>query len=249
MMRSLKAVVLIVLAVGILSCRAETVFVTATPAPTPSVADAPTLYPTYTPYPTSAASPTYKPAPTSTSAPTPTAAPTPTSAPTPIPTSECVSSFRQAHSIETLMAETDVVFIGIPTGATEEIRVGGPDIFGIGTLREYRVERYLDGDGPDLVNVLQYFHTREYHVDGASRSCVRSSATDYAPPVNGERYLLYLKTDPKLPNVFFAFYEPSRFTLKNGSVIPDSPWEPATRLFPPDVEETVLSKIAAVRND
>ena len=249
MMRSLKAVVLIVLAVGILSCRAETVFVTATPAPTPSVADAPTLYPTYTPYPTSAASPTYKPAPTSTSAPTPTAAPTPTSAPTPIPTSECVSSFRQAHSIETLMAETDVVFIGIPTGATEEIRVGGPDIFGIGTLREYRVERYLDGDGPDLVNVLQYFHTREYHVDGASRSCVRSSATDYAPPVNGERYLLYLKTDPKLPNVFFAFYEPSRFTLKNGSVIPDSPWELATRAFPPDVEETVLSKIAAVRND
>ena len=147
------------------------------------------------------------------------------------------------------MAETDVVFIGVPTGATEEIRVGGPDLFGIGTLREYRVETYLDGDGPDLVNVLQYFHTREYHVDGASRSCVRSSATDYAPPVEGERYLLYLKTDPQLPNVFFAFYEPSRFTLKNGSVIPDSPWEPATRLFPPDVEETVLSKIAAVRND
>ena len=147
------------------------------------------------------------------------------------------------------MAETDVVFIGIPTGATEEIRVGGPEVFGIGTLREYRVERYLDGDGPDLVNVLQYYHTREFRVDGAWRRSVNSSATDYAPPVKGERYLLYLKTSSQLPNVFFASYEPSRFSLKNGSVIPDSPWELATRAFPPDVEETVLSKIAAVRND
>ena len=165
-------------------------------------------------------------------------------------TSECVSSFRQAHSIEALMAETDVVFIGVPTGATEEIWVqGDQDLFGIGTLREYRVERYLDGDGPDLVNVLQYYHTREYRVGGALHRCVNSSATDYAPPVKGERYLLYLKTHPRLPNVFFAFYEPSRFSLKNGSVIPDSPWELATRAFPPDVEQTVLSKIAAVRND
>lgn len=170
-----------------------------------------------------------------------------------------VNSFRQAHSIDTLVERTDVVFIGVPTGVTEEIRVQGrnpndptelvADQFSVGTLRQYRVERYLSGDGPNLVNVLQYYHTRESRIDGALRISTSASMADYAPPIQGDRYLLFLKTDPMLPDVYGAYYEPSRFSLKNGEVFPDSPWIAAYRAFEPDSEQSVLSKVEAARQD
>ena len=173
--------------------------------------------------------------------------------------SEFVSSFRQAHSIDTLVEKTDVAFIGVPTGVTEEIRVQGrnlndptelvADQFSVGTLRQYRVERYLSGDGPDLVNVLQYYHTRESRVDGALRISTSASLADYDPPTTGDRYLLFLKTDPLLPNVYGAYYEPSRFSLKNGEVVPDSPWIAAYRDFEPDNEQAVVSKVEAARDN
>ncbi|MFW6174899.1 MAG: hypothetical protein ACOC5K_03895, partial [Chloroflexota bacterium] len=120
-----------------------------------------------------------------------------------------------------------------------------------GTVREFEVSRYLKGDGPDSLEVLQYYHTKERYVDGELRRTRFRS--DYDSPETGERYLMFLKTDwelpegtePRLPDVAYAFKQPSRFRLEDGQAIPDSPWHGAGSEFQPEPEEAVLSKVQA----
>jgi hypothetical protein len=153
-------------------------------------------------------------------------------------------SYITANSISELTKKSTQIVIGQVTKAVgiinmardiNDITKADSDVFVIGQVYQFRVDKYIKGEGDQVINIVQ----REGFL-GASSSKTEvdiekaRSLEKYIPIDEKTNYLLFL--EPLLGFSDGKYYvgvaHPWRFNLNNPeSVVPESPWEGASQLF------------------
>jgi len=173
-------------------------------------------------------------------------------------------SYVSARNLEQLVELSTVIAIGRLEGTEGEINLArnadnrsraSDDSYVLGQVYRLRVERYLKGEGPDTIRVVQ---AEVWDYGGASRRAVssreaiqrlRHEALDagYVIPLAPDTtYLLFLRPLGLVreDDYYAGTPQPWRFVLtEDGRAYPDSPWEPADEVFPPRPAEELLGEI------
>jgi len=167
-------------------------------------------------------------------------------------------------SLEELVDLSPIIFIGTVRGHGEVVNtardvndISQPDkhLFHLGQVYEVQVERYLQGDGPDVQSVVQMegvFYDEKQPLPATITpelvETAREQFTEYIPIEEGVRYLFFVKVvpevDPSAEYVATSYGFPWRFTLpESGEARPDSPYVEANVLFPPQESEQLLQEV------
>ena len=198
--------------------------------------------------------------------PAPTASiPTPDSTQPETTSSPAASSHVVAGSLDELVEFSTHVVTGRYTNRKTEIHIpnigsdGEPDnsIVGIGTVYTIEVERYLKGDGPGEIQVVQIEQFRTQSPGEAARVSDLESAR--FPFERDGRYLLFLMPMPQgrvssMPDLFLGVAQPYRFKLKDGEARADGPLgdlfrglhEGTDARFPDTSEQSLVDQVQAI---
>ncbi len=173
-------------------------------------------------------------------------------------------SYVSARNLEQLVELSTVIAIGRLEGVEGEINLArdadnpsraSDDSYVLGQVYRLRVDRYLKGEGPDTIRVVQ---AEAWDYGGASRRAtssreaiqrLRQEALDAGyviPLAPGITYLLFLSPLGLVreDDYYAGTPQPWRFVLtEDGRAYPDSPWEPADEVFPPRPAEELLGEI------
>ena len=169
-----------------------------------------------------------------------------------------------AGSLEELVDLSPIIFIGTVRGHGEVVNtardvddINQPDkhLFHLGQVYEVQVERYLQGDGPDIQSVVQMeglFYDEKQPLPASITpeliETAREQFTEYIPMKDGVRYLFFVKVVPEVDleaeYVATSYGFPWRFVLPvNGEARPDTPYVEANELFPPRDSEQLLQEV------
>jgi hypothetical protein len=173
-------------------------------------------------------------------------------------------SYVSARNLEQLVELSTVIAVGRLEGTEGEINLArnadnrsraSDDSYVLGQVYRLRVERYLKGEGPDTIRVVQ---AEVWDYGGASRRAVssreaiqrlRHEALDagYVIPLAPDTtYLLFLRPLGLVreDDYYAGTPQPWRFVLtEDGRAYPDSPWGPADEVFPARPAEELLGEI------
>jgi photosystem II stability/assembly factor-like uncharacterized protein len=159
--------------------------------------------------------------------------------------------FRTASTFHDLADNASLIVTGEVTAVGNVIDLSrGNDpknIYEIGQVYEFQVDQVLKGDRFTTLQVVQ--------VEGflANKGIFTNQTIqqakdnfDYVPMKDGRTYLLFLNplaayTDNQY---YIGDLEPARFDISNpNQVIPESPWQTASRVFPAESLQTIIAQI------
>jgi hypothetical protein len=173
-------------------------------------------------------------------------------------------SFITARSLEQLVEQSTVIAIARLEEAEEARDLtmfpGGPpqpqdDVYVLGQAYRLDVERYLKGEGPDAIRVVQAEAWGLRDTLTASTSpqeeieAMRQEALErhqFVPFAPDTAYLLFLNPlwRDEDSGYLTGTRHPYRFVLAEDSqASPDSPWDGAQRSFPPRPAEELLGEV------
>lgn len=156
------------------------------------------------------------------------------------------AGFVSATNLTDLARASDVVLVGVIDKAS-------------GTRNLARNPRDLSQEDPNLVVVGQdYLVTVSNVLKGsapakATITVARGRGTpsrgvkdddDWTPLTAGQEYVLFLRTLPYDPSILALAIEPSRFRIAT-DVRPESPWQQASKYFPPQDRALFLTALSA----
>lgn len=187
--------------------------------------------------------------------------PTPTSSPT--ATSQAVlgsSNYRAARSIKELVGLSSVIVSGQFSATKEVINmardvndINKPDahILGIGQVYQFEVTRYLKGNGPKTIFVVQpegFLVGDQVGINLDDANIKKARALEkYIPARLKNPYVLFLEAlvgFPELKNYYTGAIHPWRFDLSNpDQAVPESPWGGALSAFPARKASVLLDQV------
>ena len=243
MLRIVPYLLVIVIGLSLLACDAIADPPTPMPAPSP---ESPT---TALPNPTL---PQPSPSPTPRLLPTPQSIPTPPPTPEPPPTPAAPRSpgtsqglLVNSSDLPEIVARSSVIVVGtIDDGRPREESIPS----GVSTQRslvrvyDVHVERYLKGEGDEVLSVIQYDGIEHIDpLDGVIRQSRYPSSEIL--PTRGDRYILFLIEHEHATGLWQLPARPYKFRIWFGRAVVESPAGDVIKLFPQTPEDEFVSQI------
>lgn len=168
------------------------------------------------------------------------------------------ASYHTAGSLDELVAKSTVIVIGQLQSVGEVVNLArdpqntsepDPQVFSGGQVYLVAVQRYLKGQGPHALKVVQaegFLPNPPATLTRADREKAKAQDT-YIPLREGKTYLFFLRPLGLFPpetDYLTGTAHPSRFVLSaDGYAGPESPWEQAQLVFPPRPTDQLLAQV------
>jgi hypothetical protein len=170
-------------------------------------------------------------------------------------------NFIVAHSMKELVDESTIIVSGqasarkeIINGARDVNDINKPDphLLGVGQVYQFEVDKYVKGNGPETIFVVQsegFLVGDQVGINLTDDNIAKARSQEkYIPIRLNHPYILFLepvKGFPSLKNYYAGSILPWRFdTSDSQRVIPESPWDGALQAFPPRTASALLDQIA-----
>lgn len=185
------------------------------------------------------------------------------------PTTLELSDVKIATSLEEMIEDSEIVFVGTVIGPNEivnqardtsDVTEEDPRIFIVGQVYAVSVEQYVKGDGPDILNVVQsegliYNDDKPVSLPDEQEEIEAIKVRYGEKPIKTEAtYLFFVDRlqgfDPRLDYVAATAGYPTRFLLsEEGIATPESPIEEANSLFEPRPVTELLEEAESLSRD
>jgi hypothetical protein len=188
----------------------------------------------------------------------------PTSVPSQVYQGNGVSGLNDyivARSMKELVDKSTIIVSGqaiarkeIINGARDVNDINKPDshILDVGQVYQFEVDKYLKGNGPKTIFVVQsegFLVGDQVGINLNDDNITKARSQEKFIPIQlNHPYIIFLvlvKGFPSLKNYYAGSILPWRFDISNpDAVIPESPSEGALQAFPPRKDSVLLAQIA-----
>lgn len=167
-----------------------------------------------------------------------------------------VASYHVAYSLDSLVAQSSVIVIGQISGTGDTFNMArsqsdparpDPNVYVLGQIYKVTVQRYLKGAGSNTLDVAQREGFLTEGTPKTPENIARSRTTyKYVSLRSGVRYLFFLQPVKGAEGRTYLVgpAQPWLFTIPdNGTAVPESPWQDASRAFPPTPTVNLLGQV------